>query len=327
MFWLAIGIVLLIIDDDLIILELLSSLLSFIYNCIIKIIKWIPALFKKRKKRIKNKFSKLYNELMEKEIRVKKKDETIYIKHKYLPRLTFNQWLIFYNSAPEKWKIEAQYDIGETTYDSVCIAPYYAKSKYNTIYTFWESYEDLKQFIDWYKTEYKTGNAAIFENKRAEKLSELTKYLREDIKERTEKTKKELEALEAETIANMPDKKNELVLSVSSSNDIQHKSGQPGDIKFAADTQDYFIFNGHDWQQLYNPNNTVYTYQGESIENWKILPGANLNTHTVLMRSDGTLEHILEFSKVNPPNLQKTFITRRVIENPKTHEIISCKTD
>ena len=124
-----------------------------------------------------------------------------------IPQLSFEQWLTFYNSSPDKWTVDAEHmDIGnDYTYDYACIFPKYTKKK-TDIFTFWETPEDLWHFIEWQKNEYKNGDAAIFEEQRAKELSKLAKCLKEDIAEKAAQTKKELDVLEQETIANMPQK-------------------------------------------------------------------------------------------------------------------------
>lgn len=121
-----------------------------------------------------------------------------------LPRLSFTQWLTFYNSAPERWQIqEDQTALGSTEF---CAIPTYRKGKLANIDTFWESPEELFKFIQWQKTEYAKGNAALFEAERAQQLSKLAKCLKEDIAEKNAAVKKELAALEEEVKSNMPKK-------------------------------------------------------------------------------------------------------------------------
>lgn len=81
--------------------------------------------------------------------------------------------------------------------------PEYIKGK-TSIHIFWETPEDLEAFLNWQATEYKKGNAAIFENERNKQLAKLTKCLREDINERAKQTQKELEELERQVKENMP---------------------------------------------------------------------------------------------------------------------------
>ena len=61
----------------------------------------------------------------------------------------------------------------------------------------------------WQKNEFQKGDVAIFENKRAERLSELAKCLQEDIVEKNKQVQKELNILEEEIAANMPKPKEE----------------------------------------------------------------------------------------------------------------------
>ena len=120
-----------------------------------------------------------------------------------IPQLSFEQWLIFYNSAPGHWEINLrQCDYVCTRF---CAIPNYKKGKVY-IDTFWETPEDLYKFMEWQKNEYQKGDAAIFENERAKRLSKLAKCLKEDIGEKNKQVQKELEALEKEVAANMPQK-------------------------------------------------------------------------------------------------------------------------
>ena len=122
-----------------------------------------------------------------------------------LPRLSFEQWLIFYNSAPEHWHINLEeyelpyyYDYGKA-----CIFPNYVKGKID-INIVWETPDDLHKFIMWQKNEYKNGDAAIFEEERARQMTKLTKALRDDIKTRNEQAQKELTELEKQIVDSMP---------------------------------------------------------------------------------------------------------------------------
>ena len=117
-------------------------------------------------------------------------DERTKVDIRNLPRLSFDAWLTFYNSSPEKW--EFSFSQFENKY---CIFPKYTKKR-ETIFTFWETPTDLGKFKDWCENEYKTGNAAGFEQKRNKELAKLTEFLRQDIQTRAEETHKELEKLE-----------------------------------------------------------------------------------------------------------------------------------
>ena len=120
-----------------------------------------------------------------------------------LPRLSFEQWLIFYNSAPEHWHINL-----EEYHGKACIFPNYIKDNID-INIVWETPDDLHKFIMWQKNEYKNGDVAIFEEERARQMTKLTKALRDDIKARNEQTQKELAELEKQIIDNMPKSKEE----------------------------------------------------------------------------------------------------------------------
>lgn len=121
-----------------------------------------------------------------------------------IPQLSFEQWLTFYSSAPERWSINLkQNHYGGRVF---CAIPAYEKGKIH-IATFWETPEDLWKFMEWQENEYTHGNAAIFENERAKRLSKLAKCLKEDLAEKNKQVQKELDALEKEVAASMPPKK------------------------------------------------------------------------------------------------------------------------
>ena len=127
-----------------------------------------------------------------------------------LPRLSFEQWLIFYNSAPEHWRINLkEYELPYYyNYDKACIFPNYVKGKIN-INIVWETPDDLHKFIMWQRNEYKNGDAAIFEDERDRQMAKLTKALRDDIRIRNERAQKELAELEKQIIDTMPKPKEE----------------------------------------------------------------------------------------------------------------------
>ena len=132
------------------------------------------------------------------------KGEQIDIRN--IPQLSFEQWLTFYNSAPDRWGIDLrQCDYACTRF---CAIPNYKKGKIY-IDTFWETPEDLYKFMEWQKNEYQKGDAAIFENERAKRLSKLAKCLKEDIAEKNKQVQKEIDALEKEVAASMPKSKEE----------------------------------------------------------------------------------------------------------------------
>ena len=125
-----------------------------------------------------------------------------------IPQLSFEKWLIFYNAAPERWEI----DLNQCNYSSTgfcgCAIPNYKKGEID-IDTFWKTPEDLHKFMEWQNNEFQKGDVAIFENKRAERLSELAKCLQEDIAEKNKQVQKELDILEKEIAASMPKPKEE----------------------------------------------------------------------------------------------------------------------
>ena len=132
------------------------------------------------------------------------------IEIRNIPRLSFEQWLTFYNSSPEHWRINLNecslpyyYDYG-----NCCIFPNYMKGEID-INIVWETPDDLHKFIMWQRNEYKKGNAAIFEEERARQMSKLTNALRDDMKQRHDKAQKEIEELEKQIAATMPKPKEE----------------------------------------------------------------------------------------------------------------------
>ena len=129
------------------------------------------------------------------------------IEIRNIPRLSFEQWLTFYNSSPEHWKINFnEYPLPcyyYYAYEKCCIFPNYEKGKTN-INIVWETPDDLYKFIMWQQNEYKNGNAAIFEEERARQMSKLTKALREDMKQRHDQAQKEIGELEKQIAASMP---------------------------------------------------------------------------------------------------------------------------
>lgn len=120
-----------------------------------------------------------------------------------IPQLSFEQWLTFYNSSPERWNINLKQTCQGCHY--FCAFPAYKKGKTH-IDTFWETPEDLWKFMQWQKNEYKNGDAAIFENERAKRLSKLAKNIKQDLEEKNKEVQKELDALEKEVAASMPKK-------------------------------------------------------------------------------------------------------------------------
>lgn len=124
-----------------------------------------------------------------------------------IPRLTFDQWLTFYNISPEKWTFKFN-QLHDFEYGNCCIFPEFTKGK-TDLCTFWETPEDLHQFIKWTQNEYKKGNAAVFENERNKRLSKLTKCLKEEIKQNTAEAQKELAELEKDISEHMPEPKEE----------------------------------------------------------------------------------------------------------------------
>lgn len=132
---------------------------------------------------------------------------------KELPQMTFERWLTFYNTNPDNWDmekftthIEFSKQNSSTTYYDHLIPTYYKTTTHKDQYgrvrevknvvgipIFWSSAEEMAKFDDWFRNEYKRGNAAGYERKRDASMEQLSKYLQEDIEERRAQILKDYE--------------------------------------------------------------------------------------------------------------------------------------
>ena len=138
---------------------------------------------------------------------------------KELPQMTFERWLTFYNTNPNNWDMKEfathiefpNTNSSSTKYDYL-IPTYYKTTVHkghdgkvreikNTvgIPIFWSSPEEMVKFDNWFKNEYRRGNAAGYERKRDEALEQLAKYLQEDVNERRAQILKDYEKVVDQT--------------------------------------------------------------------------------------------------------------------------------
>jgi hypothetical protein len=142
-----------------------------------------------------------YNKILQANYRDSFSDSKGSIKE--LPQMTFERWLTFYNTNPDNWDMEkftTHIELGRnssgTSYDYL-IPTYYKTTTHKDQYgrvreiknvvgipIFWSSPEEMVKFDNWFKNEYKSGNAAGYERKRDTSMEQLSKYLQEDIEER-----------------------------------------------------------------------------------------------------------------------------------------------
>lgn len=107
------------------------------------------------------------------------------------PQLTFEKWLTFYNTSPEKWEID------ESQYNNRAYVPIYVEKKEHisrkgnkvlrsetVIPIYWKDEKEMKKYSDWVQTDYVSGNVKLYENRRDAQLEKLAACLQEDINER-----------------------------------------------------------------------------------------------------------------------------------------------
>jgi len=107
------------------------------------------------------------------------------------PQLTFEKWLTFYNTSPEKWEID------ENQYNSKAYVPIYVEKKEHisrkgnkvlrsetVIPIYWKDEIEMKKYSDWVRIDYINGNVKLYENRRDAQLEKLATCLQEDINER-----------------------------------------------------------------------------------------------------------------------------------------------
>jgi len=156
---------------------------------------------KQEEKELETKVNDIYNKILQSNYRDSFSNSKGSIKE--LPQMTFERWLTFYNTNPDNWDMEkfsTHIELGKnssgTSYDYL-IPTYYKTTVHKDhdgrvreiknvvgIPIFWSSPEEMVKFDDWFKNEYKSGNAAGYERKRDASMEQLSKYLQEDIEER-----------------------------------------------------------------------------------------------------------------------------------------------
>lgn len=156
---------------------------------------------KQEEEDLKVKVNNTYNQILQANYRDSFSDSKGSIKE--LPQMTFERWLTFYNTNPDNWDMEkftTHIELGRnasgTSYDYL-IPTYYKTTVHKGhdgrareiknvvgIPIFWSSPEEMVKFDNWFRNEYKKGNAAGYERKRDEAMEQLAKYLQEDVNER-----------------------------------------------------------------------------------------------------------------------------------------------
>ena len=172
---------------------------------------------KEKENQAKAETDSIYNRILQANYRDKITDTRGSIKE--LPQMTFERWLIFYNTNPDNWDMKEfathvefpNQNSSSTKYDYL-IPTYYKTTVHkghdgrvreikNTvgIPIFWSSSEEMVKFNHWYANEYKQGKAAGYERKRDEALEQLAKYLQEDVNERREQILRDYEKVVDQT--------------------------------------------------------------------------------------------------------------------------------
>lgn len=156
---------------------------------------------KQEEKELEAEVNNTYNKILQANYRDSLSDSKGSIKE--LPQMTFERWLTFYNTNPDNWDMEkftTHIELGRnssgTSYDYL-IPTYYKTTVHKGhdgrvreiknvvgIPIFWSSPEEMVKFDNWFKNEYKCGNAAGYERKRDASMEQLSKYLQEDIEAR-----------------------------------------------------------------------------------------------------------------------------------------------
>ena len=172
---------------------------------------------KQEEEELKAEVNDTYNKILQANYRDSFSDSKGAIKE--LPQMTFERWLTFYNTNPNNWDMKEfathiefpNTNSSSTKYDYL-IPTYYKTTVHkghdgkvreikNTvgIPIFWSSPEEMVKFDNWFKNEYKRGNAAGYERKRDEALEQLAKYLQEDVNERRAQILKDYEKVVDQT--------------------------------------------------------------------------------------------------------------------------------
>lgn len=115
------------------------------------------------------------------------------------PQLSFDRWLTLFNASAENWTINVNQS------DKGCVCPIYHHKK-QFYATYWETPEDLYKFQQWIENEYKQGKSTNFQQQRDEQLAKLTKALQEDIANKQEEARRQIDALEQQVRDAMPEK-------------------------------------------------------------------------------------------------------------------------
>ena len=167
---------------------------------------------KQEEEDLKAEVNNTYNQILQANYRDNFSDSKGSIKE--LPQMTFERWLTFYNTNPDNWDmekftthIEFSKRNSSTCYDYL-IPTYYKTTVHKGhdgrvreiknvvgIPIFWSSPEEMVKFDNWFKNEYKKGNAAGYERKRDEAMEQLAKYLQEDVNERRAQILRDYEAI------------------------------------------------------------------------------------------------------------------------------------
>lgn len=116
-----------------------------------------------------------------------------------LPQLSFDRWLTLFNASAENWIINVNQS------DKSCVCPVYHHKK-QVYATYWETPEDLYKFQQWVENEYEQGKSANFQQQRDKQLGKLTKALQEDIANKQEEARRQIDALEQQVRSAMPEK-------------------------------------------------------------------------------------------------------------------------
>lgn len=131
------------------------------------------------------------------------KEKLIINNQKYeiinLPQLSFDRWLTLFNASAENWIINVNQS------DKGCVCPVYHHKK-QVYATYWETSENLYKFQQWVENEYEQGKSANFQQQRDKQLTKLTKALQEDIANKQDEARRQIDALEQQVRSAMPEK-------------------------------------------------------------------------------------------------------------------------
>ena len=188
----------------------------------------------KQKKREAERIQEEYQSLYEGILQSKYVDNEANIRGeiKELPQLTFERWLTFYNTNPENWDMTKFYTNiqGRVASGYNYLVPTYYKITYHKghngrdrkvinkvgIPIFWKDANEMRKFDEWFRHEYKNGNAAIYERKRDENLEQLAKFLQEDVVERRRQLQEQYAQIVDDVKIDVPNSNISLTLNSSS---------------------------------------------------------------------------------------------------------------